>query len=228
MHADGYGGYKKLYGNQIVEAPCMAHVRCKFHDVIKLKPSPIADEALSRIGALYDIEDRIRGMSADQRRTLRQQHARPILADLKSWIEETLSTLPHKQKLAEAMRYALSRWAALSVYIDDGRVEIDNNIAERAMRPLGGPESLRTPSLSICKHWKRLRVGDVTRARLSGYRGLDRRRSQVAGPDLVRRAGNHLLSRQHLRLDQVAYPMVGNAQGRRSLCHGHPLAVLVC
>ncbi len=137
MHADGYAGYSKLYGNQIIEAACMAHVRRKFHDVIKLKPSPTADEALSRIGALYDIEDRIRGMSADERRTLRQQHARPILADLKVWIETTLSTLPQKQKLAEAMRYALSRWAALSVYIDDGRVEIDNNIAERAMRPLG-------------------------------------------------------------------------------------------
>lgn len=137
MHADGYAGYSKLYGNQIIEAACMAHVRRKFHDVIKLKPSPIADEALSRIGALYDIEDRIRGMSADERRTLRQQHARPILADLKAWIETALSTLPQKQKLAEAMRYALSRWAALSVYVDDGRVEIDNNIAERAMRPLG-------------------------------------------------------------------------------------------
>ncbi len=68
---------------------------------------------------------------------MRQQHARTILADLKAWIETTLSTLPQKQKLAEAMRYALSRWAALSVYVDDGRVEIDNNIAERAMRPLG-------------------------------------------------------------------------------------------
>ncbi|RVI98410.1 IS66 family transposase [Sinorhizobium meliloti] len=137
MHADGYGGYKKLYGNQIVEAACMAHVRRKFHDVIKLKPSPIAEEALSRIGALYDIEDRIRGMPAAERQTLRQEHAGPILRDLKVWIEETLPTLPQKQKLAEAMRYALSRWAALSVYIDDGRVEIDNNIAERAMRPLG-------------------------------------------------------------------------------------------
>jgi transposase len=112
-------------------------VRRKFHDVIKLKPSPIAEEALSRIGALYDIENRIRGMSADERRTLRQQHARPILDELKAWIEATLSTLPQKQRLAEAMRYALSRWTALSVYIDDGRVEIDNNIAERAMRPLG-------------------------------------------------------------------------------------------
>ena len=115
----------------------MAHVRRKFHDVIKLKPSPIAEEAFSRIGALYDIENRIRGMSADERRTLRQQHAKPILSELKRWIEATLPTLPQKQKLAEAMRYALSRWTALSVYIDDGRVEIDNNIAERAMRPLG-------------------------------------------------------------------------------------------
>jgi transposase len=137
MHADSYGGYKKLYGNQIVEAACMAHVRRKFHDVIKLKPSPIADEALSRIGALYDIEDRICGMLPDERRALRQEHARPVLEEMKVWIEDTLSTLPQKQKLAEAMRYALSRWAALSVYIDDGRVEIDNNIAERAMRPLG-------------------------------------------------------------------------------------------
>jgi transposase len=103
MHADGYGGYKKLYGNQIIEAACMAHVRRKFHDVIKLKPSPIAEEALSRIGALYDIENRIRGMSADERRTLRQHHARPVLDELKAWIEVTLSTLPQKQKLAEAM-----------------------------------------------------------------------------------------------------------------------------
>jgi hypothetical protein len=137
MHADGYGGYKKLYGNKIVEAACMAHVRRKFHDVIKIKPSPIADEALARIGVLYDIENRIRGMSADIRRDMRQLHAKPVLEDLKVWIEATLSTLPQKQKLAEAMRYALSRWTALSVYIDDGRVELDNSIAERAMRTLG-------------------------------------------------------------------------------------------
>jgi len=137
MHADGYGGYKKLYGNQIIEAACMAHVRRKFHDVIKLKASPLAEEALTRIGALYDIENRIRGMTADERCTLRQQHAKPLLADLKNWIRDTLSTIPQKQKLAEAMRYALSRWEALSIYIDDGRVEIDNNIAERAIRPVG-------------------------------------------------------------------------------------------
>jgi transposase len=137
MHADGYGGYKKLYGNKIVEAACMAHVRRKFHDVIKLKPSPIAYEALARIGALYDVENRIRGMPADERCVLGQLHAKPVLEDLKVWLEAALSTLPQKQKLAEAMRYALSRWTALCVYIDDGRVELDNPIAERAMRPLG-------------------------------------------------------------------------------------------
>ena len=76
-------------------------------------------------------------MLPDERRALRQQHAKPVLADLKGWIEDIQQTLPPKQKLAEAMRYALSRWTALSVYIDDGRVEIDNNIAERAIRPLG-------------------------------------------------------------------------------------------
>src|ERR1700744_4730187 len=68
---------------------------------------------------------------------MRQLHAKPVFKDLKVWIESTLTTLPQKQKLAEAMRYALSRWTALSVYIDDGRVELDNSIAERAMRPLG-------------------------------------------------------------------------------------------
>lgn len=89
-------------------------VRRKFHDVTKLKPSPIDAEALSRSDALCDIEHRIRGISANQRRTLGWQLAKPILTDSKSWIEETLSTLPQKQKLAEA---TLSRWAALSAYM---------------------------------------------------------------------------------------------------------------
>ena len=78
----------------------MAHVRRKIHDVIKLKASPVAEEALTRIGALYDIEDRIRGMTANERRELRQHHARPIFDDLKAWITQTLPTLPQKQKLA--------------------------------------------------------------------------------------------------------------------------------
>ncbi|WP_298332714.1 IS66 family transposase [Asticcacaulis sp.] len=138
MHADAYGGYKKLYGNQIVEAACLAHVRRKFHDVIKGKqPSTIANEALNQIGALYAIEDKIRGMPADERRAMRQQHAKPLLEQFRTWLMDTLPGIPKKQNLAEAVRYALSRWDALCVYLDDGRVEIDNNIAERAVRPIG-------------------------------------------------------------------------------------------
>ncbi|KAA0685952.1 autotransporter outer membrane beta-barrel domain-containing protein [Neorhizobium sp. P12A] len=95
------------------------------------------------------------------------------------------------------------------------------------VRDAAGPESLCTPSLSVCKHWKRLRVSNATRAALSRYRSLDRRRSQVAGPDLIRRAGNHLLGRQHVRLDKVAYFVVRHAQGRRRLCHGQPFALFI-
>src|SRR5690606_10375074 len=218
---------KKLYGNQIIEAACMAHVRRKFHDVIKLKPSPIAEEALSRIGALYDIENRIRGMSADERRTLRQQHARPILDELKAWIEATLSTLPQKQRLAEAMRYALSRWTALGVYIDDGRVEIDNNIAERAMRPLGTRVSLCTPYSSICKHWKRVLIDRATRAPLSGDRGFYRVGRKVRRPDLIRRAWNDLYGGKDIGLDKAANGMVRYAKRSGSLQHGQPFATFL-
>lgn len=114
----------------------MAHVRRKFHDVIKLKPLPIAEEALSRIGVLYDIESRIRGMSADERRTLRQHHARPVLDEFKAWIEVTLSTLPQKQKLAGAIRYATSRRSIFERFLTDGRIEIDTDIVEQ---PLSQP-----------------------------------------------------------------------------------------
>ncbi|WP_342626490.1 IS66 family transposase [Asticcacaulis excentricus] len=95
MHADGYGGYKKLYGNKITEAACMAHVRRKFHDVIKLKASPVArgsPEPYRR--ALRTVEARIHGMTADERRALRQQHARPLLDSLKAWIEGDAADRP--------------------------------------------------------------------------------------------------------------------------------------
>lgn len=136
LHADGYAGYKKLYGNSITEAACWAHLRRKFHDVIKIKPSSLASEALQRIGELYDIEARIKGMPPDERRRKRQEHARPRVEALHRWIKETLPKVPQKQTLAEAMRYGLSRWEALRVYLDDGTVEIDNNAAERAIRPI--------------------------------------------------------------------------------------------
>src|SRR5579875_283866 len=135
LHADGYAGFNALFeGNAIAEAACWAHVRRKFFDVHADSASPIAQEALDRIGALYGIEADIRGRPPDERRRARQDKARPLIADLKAWLEATRPKLSAKSALAAAMRYALARWPALERYIDDGHLEIDNNAAERALR----------------------------------------------------------------------------------------------
>jgi transposase len=217
--ADGIGRFR--------EAACWAHWRRDFHDIWTSNKSEIAREALDRIGALYDIERDIAGQPADIRLAARQKHSKAKVEALRVWAEAQLTRIPGKGDLASAFRYGLSRWHSFCLFLEDGRVAMDNNVAERALRPIGGPESLCTPSLSVCKHWKRLRVSNATRAALSGYRSLDRRRSQVAGPDLIRRAGNHLLGRQHVRLDKVAYSVVRHAQSRRRLCHGKPFALFI-
>ena len=120
----------------VVEVACWAHVRRKFFDVHQANGSAIAREALDRIGALYAIEAEIRGRPPDDRLRTRQARAGPLLAELKTWLEATRPKLSGKSDLAAAIRYALSRWDALTRYCDDGRLEIDNNAAERSIRPL--------------------------------------------------------------------------------------------
>lgn len=134
LQADAFGGFNALYGERIVEAGCWAHVRRKFFDLAQASPSPVADEALQRIALLYAIEADIRGRPPDRRRSARQARAGPVLAAFKIWLEATLSKVSTKSALAGAIRYALARWAALVRYVDDGRIEIDNNAAERAIR----------------------------------------------------------------------------------------------
>jgi transposase len=135
LQADGYAGFDRLYERgDIIEAACWAHVRRKFYDIHVATDSPIAADALTRIGRLYDIETEIRGRPADQRRSAREARAGPLLADLRGWLQQTLGTVSQKSALAIAIRYALTRWAALTRYRDDGRIEIDNNAAERALR----------------------------------------------------------------------------------------------
>jgi transposase len=135
LQADAYSGFSKLYEQgRVLEAACWAHVRRKFVDLEKLHKSTIATEALERIGALYAIEADIRGRGPDERRAVRQAKSAPLLTPMKFWFERTLSTLSQKSELAKAIRYALSRWEALTRYCDDGRIEIDNNAAERALR----------------------------------------------------------------------------------------------
>ena len=134
LQADAYAGFDRLYGERIQEAACWAHVRRKFYDIHVAMASPIAADALDRIGRLYAIETEIRGRPPDERATVRQARAGPELEALYSWLHATLTTLSKKGELAVAIRYALSRWAALTRYRDDGRLEIDNNAAERALR----------------------------------------------------------------------------------------------
>jgi transposase len=135
LQADGYAGYDKLYADgTIVEAACWAHARRNFYDVHVAHQSPLAAEALDRIGALYGIETEVRGKLPDERKAVRQARAGPLLDDLHAWLLATLAKLSAKSELASAIRYALWRWVALTRYCDDGRIEIDNNAAERSLR----------------------------------------------------------------------------------------------
>ena len=134
LQADAYAGFDKLYGARIVEVACWAHARRKIFDVHDSTKSPIAAEALAKIGELYRIEAAIRGRRANARRDVRQSEARPLLAVLKAWFEAQLAKLPPKGGLAQAIRYSLSNWPALTRYLDDGRLEIDNNRAENTLR----------------------------------------------------------------------------------------------
>ena len=137
LQADGYAGFDQLYQTgRITEAACWAHVRRKFYDIAQAQASPIATDALTRIAQLYVVESALRGQPPPQRAEMRQQRSGPLLVQLNTWLNEVLMQIPRKSALAEAIRYALTRWTALTHYVRDGRVEIDNNAAERALRAI--------------------------------------------------------------------------------------------
>ena len=150
LHADGYSGFARLYATagarsvdaallhgppRVVEVSCWSHVRRGFFDEWASHKSTIAKEALDRIGALFDIEHPIAGQPPDIRRAVRQRTARPRIDELAIWLDEQLQKIPGKSDLAGAIRYARSRWGALTRYLDDGRLEISNNAAENQIRP---------------------------------------------------------------------------------------------
>ena len=135
LQADAYAGFNQLYKDgRIQEVACWAHVRRKFYDLEQAHASPLAREALERIAALYAIEDEIRGRPPEERQPVRQTRARPLLQSLYDWFEVSLTKLSRKSGTTAAIRYALTLWPALTRYCDDGRLEIDNNPAERALR----------------------------------------------------------------------------------------------
>jgi transposase len=153
LQADAYGGYTKLYEadrkpGAILEAACWAHARRPFFAMADLAEntrraargqtpgaiSPLALEAVRRIDALFEIERSISGQSAEQRRIVRQELSAPLVDDLESWMREQRAKLARGNDLAKAMDYMLKRWAAFSRFLDDGRICLSNNAAERALR----------------------------------------------------------------------------------------------
>lgn len=135
LHADGYAGYEKLFGSgKITEVACLAHVRRKFFDLHKATGSLIAKEALERIAALYGIEKQIRKKPPDIKRQVRQREAQPLFEALQTWLPAQLNKIPAKSALAGAIRYGITRLKRLGVYLEDGRLSIDNNAAERSIR----------------------------------------------------------------------------------------------
>lgn len=128
-------GYRALYeSGRITEAACMAHARRKIHDVHARAPTYITTEALQRIGELYAIEAEVRGCSAEQRLAARKARAAPLMQSLYDWIQQQMKTLSRHSDTAKAFAYLLKQWDALNVYCSNGWVEIDNNIAENALR----------------------------------------------------------------------------------------------
>ena len=137
LHADGYAGFEDLYRRgQIKEVACLAHIRRKFYDIHVAQGSGLAKEALERIAELYQIEANIRGEPPDRRRLIRQEYAAPLLDDLEQWLQSQMMQVSRKSALGGAIRYGLIRLKRLRPYLDDGRLSIDNNAAERGMRSI--------------------------------------------------------------------------------------------
>jgi transposase len=139
MQADAFSGFGRLYKpdrtpGTITEAACWAHARRGFFELAELQKAPIALEAVKRIDALFAIERTITGLSAERRLAVRNERSRPLAAELELWLRQRRVRLSAKSKTAKAIDYLLKRWLAFTRFLDDGRICLSNNGAERALR----------------------------------------------------------------------------------------------
>ncbi len=139
MQADAYSGYNGLYvaGRKpglIIEAACWAHGRRKFFELAELQKAPVTIEAVRRIDELFAIEREINGKTPAERRAARQEHTKPLVDALETWLREQRKKLSSKEPVAKAIDYSLKRWRAFTCFLDDGRICMSNNAAERAVR----------------------------------------------------------------------------------------------
>ncbi len=157
LQTDGYATYKTLASrrNDVILAHCWAHVRRKFFDLAKGGSAPAADRVLALIGVLYGIEQEIRGQPPDARRQTRRERSRPVLDELHNFLCEHLRKVPGTSVIAEAIRYVLTRWDGLVMFVDDGHLELDTNPVERSMRPiaLNRKNALFAGSDDGAEHW---------------------------------------------------------------------------
>jgi transposase len=133
---DDFSGYKVLFRQGVTEAGCMAHARRKFHELWANHSSQIAGEALKLFGILYDVEREIQTLDAEQRRNIRQQQGRPAADALYTWLMAQRERVPEGSATARSINYSLGRWGALTRYLDDGHLPIDNNWVENQIRPI--------------------------------------------------------------------------------------------
>jgi len=141
MQADAYAGFNRLYEparkpGPIVEAACWAHARRKFFDLARIAKAPIAIEAIERIDALFAIEREINGASPQRRLAVRSERSRPLVDALELWLRQQRAKLSPKSETARAIDYSLKRWPAFTRFLDDGRLCVSNNAAEREIRPI--------------------------------------------------------------------------------------------
>jgi len=159
LQVDGYAGFKRLAGTRadasVTLAFCWSHARRKFYDFHAATQSPLAAEVLKRMGELYAIEAEIRGHPAEHRKRIRHERSRPIVEALHVWLEEHAGRVSAASGLGEAIRYAVRHWPGLLVFLDDGRVEMDTNTVERAIRPvtLNRKNALFAGNDGGARHW---------------------------------------------------------------------------
>ena len=154
LHVDGYPGFEKLAAcKDVILAGCWAHARRYFYDVLINTGSPIAQDGLRRIGELYAIEKEIRGQSPPFRLAARRQRSKRIVDDLRIWLDRQLALVPERSTIADAIRYTVARWPALTRFLDDGRVELDTNPVERAIRPVRPDRAALEKSLVDRQHF---------------------------------------------------------------------------
>jgi transposase len=133
---DDFAGYKQLMSEKVLEGGCWAHARRKFFELHAANKSQIAQQALEQIGQIYEIERQLQEASVDERQRIRQQQSRPVVDKLHGWLTEHRAKVPEGSATAKAIDYNLRRWVALTRFVDDGQLPVDNNWVENQIRPV--------------------------------------------------------------------------------------------